>query len=227
MSWSCIIVEDEYPARRLVASYIAQKPELLLLSEFRDPVAALDFLDNRKADIIFLDIQMPALSGLEFIKKMPRPAAVILTTAYQDFALQGYDLQVTDYLLKPFSFERFGQAAERAIEQVKAGLISTQSRNIKSGSEYHRINLDDICYVEGMREYVRYHMGSSTLMELISLKTLENELPSPVFKRVHKSYIVNRKHISSYDSSELIVYNATLPIGKTYRNEVQKWLSGW
>ncbi len=227
MTWNCIIVEDEFPARRLVANYIEQKHDLSLLSEFRDPLAALEFLDNQKADIIFLDIQMPTLSGLEFIKRMPRPAAVILTTAYQDFALQGYDLQVTDYLLKPFSYERFEQASDRAISQLKAGLISARTRNVKSGSEHYRINFADICYIEGMREYVRYHTHNTSLMELISLKALEDELPSPDFKRIHKSYIVNRNHINSFDSSEIKVCHATVPVGKTYRNEVQEWLADW
>ena len=227
MNWNCIIVEDEFPARRLVANYVSQKPELVLLNEYRDPIAALDSLENQKADIIFLDIQMPSLSGLEFIKRMPRPAAVILTTAYQDFALQGFELQVVDYLLKPFSYERFEQATERAIDQLKAGLIFTQARSIKSGTEYHRIKLDDIKYVEGMREYVRYHTELSTLMELISLKALETELPFPAFKRIHKSYIVNRSHINQFEANTITIGKVVLPIGKTYRNEVQGWLADW
>ena len=227
MKWDCIIVEDEFPARRLMANYVNQTPELVLLGEFRDPTAALEFLQNQKADIIFLDIQMPTLSGIEFIKQMPRPAAVILTTAYQDFALQGFELQVVDYLLKPFSFERFAQANKRALDQLNAGLIFTKDRNIKSGTEYHRIKLDDIKYVEGMREYVRYHTSGNTLMELISLKALETELPFPAFKRIHKSYIVNRTHINQFDSSNITIDNNSLPIGKTYRNEVQEWLANW
>jgi DNA-binding LytR/AlgR family response regulator len=225
MNWSCIIVEDEYPARMLVAGYVRETANLNLLGEFRDPLTALEFVKENPVDIIFLDIQMPTLSGLDFMKNMPHPSAVVFTTAYQDFAIEGFELQAVDYLLKPFTLERFQQSVNRAVDHLEAGLIGDQHRVIKSGHEHIRIPLRDISYVEGMREYVRFHTDQGKFMELISMKTLEEQLPRPAFKRVHKSYIVNRTRIQRFVSGEIIVDDVAIPVGKTYKHEVQAWLA--
>jgi DNA-binding LytR/AlgR family response regulator len=183
-------------------------------------------VEKHSPEIVLLDIQMPEFSGLEFIKRLEKPVNIILTTAYQQFALDGFELDVVDYLLKPISYERF----LKAINKVRSRQIGTSTagpgeRLIKSGHSIYRVRYSDIQYIEGMREYVRYHTSDSWYMELVSLKHLEESLPFPMFKRVHKSFIVNLRYASSLHTGYMMINERKIPVGLTYRHEVSDWFN--
>jgi DNA-binding LytR/AlgR family response regulator len=188
---------------------------------------------NEAVDVLFLDIQMPGLTGVEFLRTLKTRPVVIFTTAYPDYALEGYTLDVIDYLLKPFSFERFVQAVNKAGEmlRLKAGNGNTApaapeeepARDfilVKSEHKIHRIKYDDILYIESMREYVAYYTPNGRILSLNSLKSLEEELPSDRFIRIHKSYIVSLEKIDTLEGNQLHVGKEKLPIGASYREEV-------
>ena len=230
MSASCIIVDDEHPARVLLEDYVRKMPQLKLAGVFSNPIEAIAFMNTRQVDIILLDIQMPELSGIEFLKSMPKRPKVIFTTAYQNYALQGYDLDVVDYLLKPIKFERFLQAVNKAsdllkLEQKEAPAVMDQVISVKADHRIHRVSVADIQYIEGLKEYVRFHLDGEKLITLESLKRLEDTLPSGNFIRIHKSYIVNKAKVKSIYGNQVQLSNSTyVPIGKLYRNDIMERL---
>ncbi len=225
-TFTCIIIEDEFPARTLMMNYIERCEDLELAAVFKNPVDALQYVTMNPPDIILLDIQMAEMSGMEFIRKLTVPTSIILTTAYQEFALEGYELDVVDYLLKPISYERFLRAIKKVQSRIKDNVPPDPGyRVIKSGHSLYRVRHSDICYVEGMREYVRYHTKDSWYMELVSMKYLEESLPFPMFKRVHKSYIVNIDYVSSIHTGYLMVNDIKVPIGQTFRDAVSNWFN--
>ncbi|NMM47521.1 LytR/AlgR family response regulator transcription factor [Marinigracilibium pacificum] len=225
MSVNTIIIDDEQHARKLLEDYVSKVPGLNSLGSFKNPLDALDFIKENKVDIILLDIQMPQLSGLDLVKVIKSiNCKIIFTTAYSEYALEGYNLDVTDYLLKPIRFERFLQAINKAVDQIKpakvANTLAEVYLNIKADHKMYRIKAEEIIYIEGMKEYVRYHFSDKKLMALESLKNIESILPQNKFIRVHKSFIVNSDRVTTLDGNRLVVEGEYIPIGKSYKEIV-------
>lgn len=233
--YSCIIIDDEELARDLLENFIERLPHLELKGKFSNPLEALANYRENPADIIFLDIQMPEMTGIEFLKTLSKVPAVIFTTAYNAYALESYELSVIDYLLKPFGFTRFLQAVNKATELIDLNFknqnktLSIPSSQLSVSPEFilinadrklHRLYLKDITYIQSMKEYVVYYTEKEKIMALGSLKSLEENLPSSGFIRIHKSYIVAKKRVKSVEGNQLDIGETILPIGGIYRNEV-------
>lgn len=229
---NCIIVDDEAPARALIREHVKKVPTLNLMGEFKNPLETLSFVQTNHVDLIFLDIQMPGLTGLDFIKTLQKKPKIILTTAYAEYALEGYELDVVDYLLKPISFERFLKAVNKVSANPSPSVFAQQEPTsqtaptiqVKSDGETHIIKLEDIKYIQGLREYVTYHLTSKKLIVLESLSKIEEKLPTSRFIRVHKSFIVGRSFISSYSGHEVKVGDVAIPVGKSYKEATLKEL---
>jgi DNA-binding LytR/AlgR family response regulator len=228
----CLIVDDEELARRLIRTYAERLPGLRIVGEAPHPVAAAALLNHSPVDLLFLDIQMPRMSGLDFLRTQADPPAVILTTAYAKYAPEGYDLDVVDYLLKPYSFDRFAQAVRRAEERMGSRRhrtrvpAQTTYQLVKSEHKIFRLPHHDIRYIESMREYVAYHTDDGRrILSLGSLKQLERELPAG-FMRVHKSYIVNTDRVDALEGNQLRLGEQRIPIGGSYRERVRQSLFG-
>lgn len=241
MAFTCIVIDDEQLARTLLASYIEKIPQLELIGQYKSPLEAMGMLQSGKADLMFLDIQMPDITGVDLLKSMSNLPLTIFTTAYADYALEGYSLGVIDYLLKPFSLTRFLQAANKGLQQLQlannqASSSSNHHENstveqevtkdylvVKADHKLHKLLFKDILYVEGLREYVAYHREEDRIIALQSLKGLEELLPSNQFIRNHKSYIVAINQVKSLDGNQLEMHNGKLiPIGKSYKEAVMK-----
>jgi DNA-binding LytR/AlgR family response regulator len=220
---NCIIVEDQPPAQRILKRYIKDLGTLNLQGTFTDALQALTFLQSEKTDLIFLDIHLPKISGIEFIKTLPNAPSVILTTAFSEYALEGYDLNVVDYLLKPFSFERFVKAVAKvnmATSAVVDENISPSSVFIKSGHEYINIIIADILYIKSDMDYTEIHTNEKVHVSSETLTFWEQKLPAELFARVHKSYLVNISKIKKIAGSQLYLVNEKdIPIGRTYKEE--------
>ena len=219
-----LIVDDEYPARRLLASYVAAEPDLHLVAQCGSALEAHTILTQQPVDILLLDIHMPDLSGLELARMLaaaPHRPAVIFTTAYGQYALDSYDLDAADYLLKPIAPERFRQAIDKARR-----LAPPQPRPtflmVKADHRHYKIELDDLLYVEGQHEYVSFHTAERRITALYSLKALEQQLPADRFLRVHKSYIVSLRHVTERTADALIVAGRKIPVGGSYRDAVAR-----
>ncbi len=235
---NCLIVDDEEPARILVESYIQRLPHLAVVGKCAHPLEAVHVLQQVPVDLMFLDIQMPELTGVEFLETLSQKPVVIFTTAYKEYALQSYELDVVDYLLKPFRFERFLQAVHKASNLLKPRQTqhppqetlpsaSAQPKDyllVKSDFKVFRIFYKDIYYIESMKEYVGYHTPLGRTLSLGSLKNLEKELPPDQFMRVHKSFIVNKSMVSTLEGNQLHVGSIKIPIGSSYRERVLKEL---
>ncbi len=232
-----LIVDDEYHARKLLSEYVSKIPFLELAGTGSNVFEAMDVLRREKIDILLSDIQMPEITGLEFARSLKTSPAVIFTTAYSEYAVESYELDVVDYLLKPIAFPRFLQAINKAIErkgtiianppQVNhTELYSEKSEEdniiVKSGYKLYKINYTDLLYIEGQREYVTFYTTKQRITTLYSLKDLEEELPANMFMRVHKSYIVSIKHIELIDKNILHIAGKKLPVGGSYKEELMK-----
>ena len=233
MTINCLVIDDEYPARILMKEYIGQLTHLNLLGAFANPVKALDFLQDQSVDLIFLDIQMPELSGLEFINALKTRPMVILTTAYADYALEGYKLDVVDYLLKPFKFDRFYQSVAKAKELLalrkqankNPGSATSDEKGhivIKADRKIYRVLLEDIYFIEGLREYVTFHTRQGKIISLDSLKRLEKTLPGSLFMRVHKSFIINKLKVESMQGNRLLINGLTIAFSKNLKDKILK-----
>ena len=231
---SCIIIDDEELSRNLLEHFIERAGHLELLGKFKNPLEALNVLKEKSIDLIFLDIQMPEMTGIEFLKSIGPSSAIILTTAYEQYALEGYELSVTDYLLKPFGFNRFLSAVNKAqsLINLKQKAESTSDTSlidnkpseafllVKADHKLYRLYLKDIRYIQSMKEYVMYYTDDGRIMARGSLKKLEEELPKDQFWRIHKYYIVAQNRIKNLDGNRLNIGDMVLPIGGNYRNEV-------
>jgi len=232
MSLRCLVVDDEQLARTLLAEYIQKVPFLEHVGECKNPIEAMDCLENQDIDVLFLDIQMPELTGIEFLKTLKKKPVVILTTAYSEYALEGYELDVTDYLVKPFSLERFIQAVNKANDlitiQRKAEGASIDPGNtyltVHADHKIYRLKLDEILYIEGLKEYVSYYTSDQRIIALESLKKLEETLPSDKFMRIHKSYIIPLDKVTSVVGNQVEIGNKLIPIGRSYRDLAFKLL---
>ena len=232
---TCLIVDDEELARTLLENYVNRLPYLNLVGKCSNPIEALQLLQHQSVDLIFLDIQMPEMIGTDFLKSLSQKPMVVFTTAYAKYALEGFELNVVDYLLKPFPFERFLQAVNKASDLAK--LKSKEVSNptppekqtiekdyilVKSEHKIHRISYDDIQYIQSMREYVAYYTPNGRILSLGSLKKLETDLPKSQFLRIHKSYIISKSKVSTLEGNMVHIQKDKIPIGASYREEVLK-----
>lgn len=229
--YNVIIVDDEYLAQKLLQDYVSKVDSLQLVATCSNAFEAMNALKSNEVDIMFLDIQMPDLTGLELVKSLEQKPAVVFTTAYSEYAVDAFNLSVVDYLLKPFDFPRFFQAVNKAIgtEQPLVGKLDkphdTISRSndfitVKADYKLYKINYDDLLYIEGQHEYVTFHTTQRRITALFALKDLEEMLPKDRFVRVHKSYIVSFKHIQDLDKSDVTVAGNKVPVGASYRDEL-------
>jgi two-component system, LytTR family, response regulator len=230
---SCIIVDDEQHAIDILVHYINQTPQLHLAGATTNPLEALKMVSDQKVDLVFLDIQMPELSGIDFIKALHGKAKVILTTAYSEFALEGYELDVVDYLLKPIRLPRFLQAVQKAVGQIKEAAPAAPAKEseddyifvkTESKGKLLKINLADIDYIESMKNYVAIHRGGQKTLVYTSMKELEDRLPRQQFMRVHKSFIIPLSRITGIEGNMLSLKGVTekILIGENYRSELME-----
>ena len=222
-----IIVEDEPLAREGLLSYINEIGFLSVVKVCEDALEANKVLASEAIDLMFLDIQMPKITGIDFLKSLKNPPMVIMTTAYPNFALQGYELDVLDYLVKPFPFDRFLKSANKArdffdLKNKAPGqeAIKHDYLFVKCEQRYEKISFDDITYVEGMENYVVIHTAQQKFVTLLRMKTVEETLPATDFMRIHKSFIVSIKAITSIDGNELIAGNKRLPMSREKKSEI-------
>lgn len=216
----CIVVDDEPLAVSLLGSYVEKIPFFELVFSTENPILALEYIQKNDADLIFLDIQMPELSGINFMKIVGDKMKYILTTAYSEYALEGYEHNVIDYLLKPISFDRFQKSALKAQERFPTNETSANSYFfVKSSGQQHKINFDEILYIESIKDYVNIKTDNQEYIVLDTLKSLENQLPEN-FARVHKSFILNLDKIEKIDVRNVFLNSGKeIPIGETYKSE--------
>ncbi|MCR6721776.1 MAG: LytTR family DNA-binding domain-containing protein [Chitinophagaceae bacterium] len=223
---TCIILDDEPLAVKLLKEYTAVVPDIEVVYAGTDVYAALQIAQEGKVDLIFLDIQMPDLTGIQFMKILNGKSKIILTTAYEEYALQAFELDVVDYLLKPFSKERFLTAVQKARERIAAPqVIRPEIPNyifVKSEYRIIKINLRDIFYFESLRDYVAIHHTGGKTLTLQSLRSFEEELPATDFIRIHKSYIISLAAIQSIEKKRVTIHNQVLPVSDTYWSEFRK-----
>jgi two-component system, LytTR family, response regulator LytT len=231
---STIAIDDEPLALQLVTGYIEKTPGLKLAGKFDNPLDAVEFMAREKVDLVFVDIQMPDLSGIEFTRSMVRGPRVIFTTAYEKYALEGFRLDVVDYLLKPFSYEEFFRAVQKVQKLIKleAGALNQVESNseflfLKSDYKIKRINFNDILYIEGLKDYVKVYIQNDPkpVLSLTSLKTLETKLPESKFMRVHRSFIVNLDRIATIERSRIIFGKTYIPVSDQYKDKFQEYLN--
>ncbi len=231
----CLVVDDEPLAQQVLEDFITRVPFLELVGKCSGALQAVEFIQHNPVDLIFLDINMPVVNGIEMITSLPVKPLFILTTAYSEYALQGYAINATDYLLKPIPFERFMVAVNKAYELFT---LRNQSKSEDSGSQkttesdyifvradYQtlRINLKDILYIEGLKDYVRIHMSTrKPVMTLQTMKNMAELLPARQFVRVHKSYIVNLVNIDAVERNSILIGDKRIPVGDGYKDELMK-----
>lgn len=223
MKFKCIIVDDEPPATRILEKYVEKVSFLENVGVFNDSMTALTFLNSNAVDVIFLDIQMPQLTGLQLSKIISKDIKVIFTTAYPDFALEGFELNAIDYLLKPIPFERFYQAVSKLNATIKAEVQNNSQPNfifIKTDgkNKFVKVFLSDILYVESLQNYVCIHTLNEQFITHSSLKNVIESLPQNDFVQIHKSYIIALKQIESTDSFSVFINSKELPIGATFKD---------
>jgi two-component system, LytTR family, response regulator LytT len=228
-----VAVDDEPLALQLLSGYISKTPGLKLEAAFENPLEASEFLSLNAVDIVFMDIQMPDLSGIEFARIMDKGPKVIFTTAYAKYALEGYKLAVTDYLLKPFSYEEFLTAVKKAQKQIaleSSALNRVESNDeflfLKSDYKIKRINFNDILYIEGLKDYVKVYTSSDPrpVLSISTLKLVESKLPQQKFMRIHRSFIVNLTKVDTIDRSRIVFGKKYIPIGDQYKVKFQEFL---
>jgi two-component system, LytTR family, response regulator len=222
-SIKCIIIEDEPLAVKVLSDYISQVPFLELQQTYKDAILATDFLRNNHTDLIFLDIHLPKLKGMAFLKTLSRPPAVIVTTAYHQYAVEGFNLNVTDYLLKPFEFERFLIAVNK-VKTAHTEKYKEESGGVKDfiflniQKKKVKILFSEIIYIESQQEYIRIVTINKEYLSKMSTREIESLLPSGLFKRIHRSYIISISKIVSYTAEIVELKGVSIPIGRGYRD---------
>lgn len=234
---NCIIIDDEPLAREELHSMLKEISGPTVIGSFSNALSAEKFLSENKADLVFLDIQMPTVTGLEFVKKIPKSSLVIFTTAYPQYALESYELDAIDYLLKPFNNERLQKAVDKA--QHYSDLLAANKENslenstsefmiIRSEKKFYKVNFADIKYIEGLKDYVIIHTTSQKIIASMNLKTIHQKIPLSSFIRVSKSYVINSAHIISFDSYSIYFDDGEVPIGEIYKeNFIRTFTNGF
>ena len=231
----CLVIDDEPQAREVIKRYINQVPLLTLAGESANAMEAMHWLQTKTVDLIFLDIHMPQMKGTDFLKLLKHPPKVILTTAHPDYALEGYELDVMDYLLKPITFDRFLKAVQKAIHHVALPAETQQLSPpvpkkepfvyFRADRKMVKVLLDDIYYIESMKDYIKIITTDGTLVTKQSMSSVEAMLPEDQFLRTHRSFIVSLKKIRSYNNELIDVEKTEIPIGKLYRSAVLSMLA--
>jgi len=228
MKLNCLIVDDEPVARKGLEEYVKEVDFLHLVAKCESAAKAQPFLEDGLVDLIFLDIQMPKVSGIEFLKKLKSPPLIIFTTAHAEFAVEGYALDIIDYLLKPISFDRFVKAAQKARDYYEVTHRLAERKElpdyffVKCEGKYERIMYDDVLYVEAMQNYVVIHTANRKLITYHTLSGLEEQLPKDRFLKIHKSYIAAVSKISVIDGNDVIINQERIPISRNLKEEVMK-----
>lgn len=226
---NCIIVDDEPLARSEMQSLISETAKIDILGEFSNALSALDFLKNNEVDLIFLDIEMPMVTGLEFVEMLPKKSLIIFTTAYSQYALKSYELEAVDYLLKPIDPQRLEKAIDKAILYTDLLSKDTVKNTVESNTEdflfikaerrFYKISFADIKFIEGLKDYVVIHTRQQKLITAMNLKTIHQKISGENFLRVSKSYVVNVDYIDSFDNHNIYIEESEIPIGEVYRAE--------
>ncbi len=239
----CLIVDDEPLALHIIEDYIAKIPFLTLVKSTTNPIEALTIVQDGAVDLVYLDVQMPELTGIQFLRISNGKAKVILTTAYPQYALEGYDLDVIDYLLKPIAFDRFFKSAQKAqsiiqpsskqtikeepaVQQQQQQDFSTDFIFIKTEHKIQKVYLHNILFIEGLKDYISIFTGAERIITLQNMKKMEDALPERHFVRVHKSYIVALNKIDSIERSRIFIGEKVIPVGDTYRDQFFKLIEG-
>lgn len=225
--YNCLIVEDEPLAAEVLEDYVKQVPFLKLVSVCPDAILALDILRKENIDLIFLDIHLPRVKGFDFLKSLSRPPLVIITTAYHQYALQGYEFNVLDYLLKPIEFNRFLTAVNKIKQPAETTLPHTASTALERKSIFFNVNkkkvkiyFDEILFIEGLKEYIRIVTADKTIITKFQLGQIEDTLTKNNFLRVHRSFIVAKNKIDAFTATEVEINNQLIPIGRNYKDAV-------
>jgi DNA-binding LytR/AlgR family response regulator len=233
MRIKCLIIEDEPLAREVLRDYIRKLDDFEIAGEYENALEALSFLKQNRVDLIFLDINMPQLTGIDFLRSLSHPPKTIITTAHRKYALEGFDLQVLDYLLKPYSFERFFQAIEKYYETLTYPITlhntdSPVSREaylyLQDNRKTHKVYLSDISLIESKGEYIQVRSGKKMVMTRSSLSAMEQLLPNDRFIRTHNSFIVSINHITAFTAATVEIGDTEIPISRKYKNLVMKSL---
>jgi DNA-binding LytR/AlgR family response regulator len=232
MNLRCIIIDDEPFARKLLIDYCGKIPQLTLLADFSNGLEALSFLNRNDADLIFLDIKMPSISGIDLLKSINNRPKVIFTTAFAEYAIDGFELDAVDYLLKPFDFPRFLKAVNKALvaipDEKSATIQPPKSQDdflfVKDGRDLVKLYLNDILYIKGQKDYVMFIGRERKIMSLMNMKDLEADLSRQGFLRIHQSFIVNTKHIQVIANDKIKVNNEYLPVSQTYKLGFKEFL---
>jgi DNA-binding LytR/AlgR family response regulator len=222
---NCIAVDDEPLALDIIEAYVTRHPELTLVARCNNAAEASEVLKKHKVDLMFLDIQMPEITGLSFVKSLEHKPLFMFTTAYPDYALEGFELDAIDYLLKPIAYDRFEKGVEKALEYYKikqnADVAESDLENehffVKANQKLIKLSYSEIYYVEAFADYVKIFLADKKIVTLQTMKNMERKLPPEMFSRVHRSFIVNRNHVSSFSTSACEVNEVKIPIGKNYK----------
>lgn len=233
MTLNCIIVDDEPLAIEILESYVAKVEHLKLVGTFRNAVSAFTFLQQHQVDLIFLDIQMPKLSGIDFLKTLKHPPKVIFTTAFRDYALQGFELEIVDYLLKPIPFERFLKGVAKALHQPNnsPALVAKPESSpdnyvyFKVDKKMIKTKMADVLYIESVKDYVKVKTPEKEIVTQQKISYLEESLPREQFLRIHRSFIVNLEKIDAYSATDVEIGKHSIPIGRNYKNDVMRILA--
>jgi DNA-binding LytR/AlgR family response regulator len=228
----CIIIEDERLAQDVIKSHLEKSGRLQLVGTYRNAPEARIALEKEEVDLIFLDIQLPGMTGLEFLRSLSNPPLVVFTTSYPEYALESYEFNVIDYLLKPVSYERFSKTINKIIDgnifktaaEIKP--ISREHIFIRSNSKFYRISFSDIIYIEGMKDYLKIHTTDHVIVTHQTMVEMENILPVGEFIRIHKSYIVSIAQIKAVFGNSVDMEKALLPIGLNYKERIMSFISG-
>ncbi|MFK7905115.1 MAG: LytR/AlgR family response regulator transcription factor [Chitinophagales bacterium] len=227
MKINCIAIEDEPLALKKLEGFILQTDYLHLMKTFTNAVDAIGYLKKSAVDLIFLDIRMKKLSGIQFLESLSNPPKVVITTAYDAYALKGYELDVADYLLKPFTFERFLKSAEKVYKQllsVKQSTVEMDYLFVKTEYRIEKVELKKVLYIQGMKDYLQIHTSEKKIMTLQTFKNLMEILPKKDFQRIHNSYIVSVSKIESIERNRIRIGNEVIPISSGYRSEFYGFL---
>jgi DNA-binding LytR/AlgR family response regulator len=229
MQLKCVAIDDEPLALEIIKKYVSAYPSLKMLSTFEDAITGAEFLKSNKVDVLFLDIDMPDISGVDLVRSLQEQPMVIFTTAYKQFAFEGFELEALDYLLKPINSSRFDTAVHKAIDyyQFKHTDHNTVDEHIYVHSEYRliKINIHDISYIESMQDYIKIHLLSADkpVLTLMSLKSVIEKIPAAKFIRIHRSYVVAKEQIRYIHNRKIKLHNIELPVGANYADFIKDW----
>ncbi len=233
MKLNCLIIDDEPFARKGLEEHVQEIDFLHCVASCENALKAASYLNEQKIDLIYLDIHMPKVSGIDFLKALKNPPLTIFTTAYSNYALEGYTLDVIDYLVKPITFERFLKASQKAMEYFQLKMRAENNNTppvdyffVRCDRKFEKVFFRDVSYVEGLQNYAVIHVADRKLITYITLTSLENQLPKDQFLKVHKSFLISVPHVKAIEGDEIILENARIPISRTLRDQVVQQILG-